>query len=337
MINKRDIHGKAKDVIYINDIKDQMINSFRNGFKKGQTTHFITIDPHFRLMKGHVILFGGMGNYGKSKFLKQICLLRSIRNKEKWAIFTPEENPPEYFYNDLIHSYIGMSPFKGHSNQMHENIYLKAMDFIKDHFYFIYPEYDNPTPNYINERFEEVIQKHKVDGCIIDPFNQLVNDWETSGRDDRYINAFLMSEKRFALKHDVYKITVHHTKSNVSKLDRGDYKMPSVYDLHGGAMWNNGCDEIVFIHRPYRESKPDDTTTIFKSTKIKKQILCGVPGDIGLTFDFMTNRFLEHGLSPFDQKPDQLHIPKNPETEISSKTISEKKILLIPITVAQKK
>lgn len=305
MLNSNQIIGKAKDVIYIDDIKESMVDSFRNGFPKGQTTHFKTIDPHFRLMRGHVILFGGMGNYGKSKLLKQMCLLRSIRDGEKWAIFTPEENPPEYFYNDLIHTYIGKSPYKEHKNQMTEAQYHAAMNFVKDKFFFIYPEYDNATPDYINARFEEVISKHKVDGCIIDPFNQLYNDWEKSNRDDRYINGFLKAEKRFALKHNIYKITVHHTKSNVTKNGRNDYNIPSVYDLHGGAMWNNGCDEIVFVHRPFRESQPDDNTTIFKSTKIKKQILCGIPGDVGLEFDFITNRFLEMGRSPLEVIPVQ--------------------------------
>jgi twinkle protein len=275
--------------------------AFKEGFEKGATTHFNSIDAHYRLLKGNVILFGGMGNYGKSKLVKQICLLRSIKNNEKWAWFTPEENPPEYFYMDLIHSYVGRSPYKWHKNQMTIEEFEDGMKFIKDHFYFLYPKDDNPTPDYINERFEDAINQHKIDGCIIDPFNQLYNDWETSGRDDRYINAYLKAEKRFALKHNIYKITIHHTKSNVQKTATNDYQMPSVYDLHGGAMWNNGCDEICFVHRPYRESDSTNSETIFKSAKIKKQILCGVPGEVNLKFDLLSNRYLENGISPFDK------------------------------------
>lgn len=300
MINAKDIKNKAKDVIYVDDIQEQMYKSFREGFKRGETTYFKSIDKHFRLLKGNIILFGGMGNYGKSKLLKQICLLRAKHNGEKWAIFTPEEMPPEYFYNDLIHSYIGKSVYKWHENQMTEDEYQRGIEFVKNHFFYLYPENDNPTPDYINQRFEEIVKKHKIDGCIIDPFNQLYNDWEQSGRDDRYINGFLANEKRFALKHNVYKITVHHTKSNVTKTEQGDYRMPTVYDLHGGAMWNNGCDEIVFVHRPYRISNPDDNTTLFKSEKIKKQIICGVPGEVELTFDFMSNRFSDNENTPLD-------------------------------------
>lgn len=88
-------------------------------------------------------------------------------------------------------------------------------------------------------------------------------------------------------------------------MDNGDYKMPSVYDLHGGAMWNNGCDDICFIHRPNRESQPEDDLAIFKSSKIKKQIICGKPGEVSLNFDFKTNRFTEYGTSPLDQSHDK--------------------------------
>ena len=307
MINSTDVNNKVKDVIYLDDIKPGLEKAFKEGFKMGESTYFNTLQNTFRIMKGHVILFGGIGNYGKSKFLKQICLLRAIKNNEKFAVFTPEENPPEYFYMDLIHTYMGLSPYKWHHNQMTLEQFQQGMDFVKDHFYFLYPEFNNPTPKYINERFQETINIHKVDGCITDPFNQLVNDWEQSGRDDRYINSYLMDEKRFALRNNVYKFTVHHTKGNIQKDDLGNYKMPSVYDLSGGAMWNNGCDDIIFIHRPFRESDPDSDAVVFKSAKIKKQILCGTPGEVQFGFDILKNRYLEHGLSPFDKSHEKVN------------------------------
>jgi twinkle protein len=302
LFDLKDIKNKAKDVIYLQDIEAQMVESYKNGFKKGETTYIHSLDDHFRLLKGNVILFGGMGNYGKSKMVKQIMIMRAMHEDEKWAIFSPEENPPEYFYNDLIHCYIGKSPYKDHPNYMSEEEYHKGMDFVKEHFFYLFPENDSPTPKYINERFVEVHEKHGIDGTVIDPFNQLYNDWETSGRDDRYIAGYIREEKNFALKYNWYKITVHHTKSNLQKTDDGNYKMPSVYDLHGGAMWNNGCDEIIFIHREKKETQPGLNELIFKSAKIKKQIICGIPGEIALGFDFHTNRFLEFGMSPMDKE-----------------------------------
>ena len=82
MINHSDIKGKVKDVIYLDDIRPQLETAFKDGFKMGETTYFQTLDNHFRLMKGHTILFGGMANYGKSKFLKQVCLLRAITSED---------------------------------------------------------------------------------------------------------------------------------------------------------------------------------------------------------------------------------------------------------------
>jgi len=74
------------------------------------------------------------------------------------------------------------------------------MEFIKKHIFYIYPLVDIPTQKYINERFERLIEKEGVDFLVIDPFNQLVRDWELSNRDDRYIASYLQEEKRFAFK-----------------------------------------------------------------------------------------------------------------------------------------
>ena len=85
---------------------------------------------------------------------------------------------------------------------MTESEYIRGMDFIKDHFYYIYPENESPTPEYINARFVEVIKKHKVEGCIIDPYNQLDNDIrKNGGREDLYLSAFLSQQKRLAQQY----------------------------------------------------------------------------------------------------------------------------------------
>ena len=34
----------------------------------------------------------------------QMCLMKSIKDGYRWGVFTPEQDPPDYFYNDLIYS-----------------------------------------------------------------------------------------------------------------------------------------------------------------------------------------------------------------------------------------
>ena len=52
--------NKVKDVVYVNDIKDRLIDSFRNGYQTGQTTHFGGFDKHWTWFNKDVSLFGGI-------------------------------------------------------------------------------------------------------------------------------------------------------------------------------------------------------------------------------------------------------------------------------------
>ena len=293
MNNELDIK-KITDIIYLDDVRKSMVKGFNEGYEMGKTTYFRDIDEHFKWLLHNLIVFAGYGNHGKSILLKQLLLASAVRRGQKTAIFSPEDMPANYFYDDLIHTLVGKSTLKQHSNQMTIDEYHEAMDFIKDHFFLLYPEKASPTPEYINMRFKEAIEKHGVEYCVTDPFNQLDNHWQAhGGRDDKYLSSFLSKEKRFAQDHDIYKIIVAHCKSEYKTDDNdGSLKNPTVFTLANGAMWNNKVDDIVIIHRPYKHINPSLNMTVFISDKIKKQKLCGIPGTVDMSFNIMTNRFL---------------------------------------------
>lgn len=291
----------AKDVIYLNDIKDKIIYSYENGTSRGETTHFPDIDEHFRWKRGEITLWHGIGNHGKSSHCYQLALMKSVKDNYKWGIFSPENMPEEEFYKDLIHSYVGKSTERHHANQMSRSELLNAMEFIHEHFFLIYPENNEPTPDYINSRFRELVIKHNIDGCIIDPYNQLDNDMsKNGGRDDQYLSKFLTNCKRFAVQQDVFFVIVSHPKGGLQK-EGLDYSCPNVFDLSGGAMWNNKCDNIVVTHRPFKTSDPFNSAVYFKSQKIKKQKLNGVPGDVLMSFDVFQSRYKQQdGFNPLN-------------------------------------
>lgn len=299
-----------KDIIYLDAVRDDMLNSFHSGKSKGKTTHFVTIDEHFRWKRGEVTLMHGIMNQGKSTMVMQLCLMLSVKDGIKWAFFSPEQDPPSDFYDDIVHMYLGENTQPYYKNQVTEQEYIKGMDFIKDHFFYIYPEDESPTPDYINNRFEAIIKKHKVDGCIIDPYNQLDNDIrKAGGREDLYLSAFLSQQKRFAQQHDIYMVIVAHPKGGVKRDNKGDFEIPDIYDLAGGAMWGNKCDNILCTYRPFHRSNPDSRSVWLVSQKIKKQKQCGRPGTVILEYDPVTMRYYEFAdpqqllkSNPLDQK-----------------------------------
>jgi len=301
-INDFDPMGPVRDVIYVSEIEQDMWNSLKNGDARGETTYYPQIDLHWTWRKGEINLMGGIPNHGKSTMMLQLMLVKSFMAKKlglppvKWGIFSPEQNPPTDFYKDLIHSWAGKTTEKHHIEQfgwelISDEKFKEGIDFMNEHFFFVYPKDEAPTPTYINSKFEELIIKHGVEGCMIDPFNQLDNDWGKHGRDDLYISSFLSAEKRFALDKNVYKITVAHPKGGLEKNATGNYTCPDVYNFAGGAMWNNKCDNILISHRPFYTTNKGDTSVEFSSKKIKKQKLVGIPGTAMLDFNRKTNRY----------------------------------------------
>ena len=290
MLNK--IENKVKDVIYLDDIQDKMIKIFREGREPAQTTYIKELDKHFKWLRGDVSIFAGIGNHGKSTFVNQLALFQAMNKGSKIAVFSPENNPPDYFYNDIIHTYLSKPVESNFVNKADESEYLKALDFVKDHIFYIYPEVEMPTQKYINERFQLLIENEGVDFCITDPFNQLIREWHEFSRDDKYIGQYLQLEKRFAQKFKINKITVTHPNSTI-KLEEGtgEAQRPTIFNLAGGAMWNNHSDNICFVHRPYKRTQPDNTLVEFTSEKIKKQKIVGVPGLVEFHFNRHTNRF----------------------------------------------
>jgi hypothetical protein len=308
-----DVSLPLKDVIYLDSVRDSMLNTFHTGRAQGDSTGFKTIDPHFRMKRGHVILFHGIMNHGKSNMVLQICLLLSVLKGYKWAVFSPEQDPPDDFYDELVHAYIGKNTMPYFTGQMSEAEYIEGMDFVKDHFFYVFPDDEAPNQEYINQRFVELIKKHQVDGCIIDPYNQLDNDiLKFGGREDQYLSKFLTIQKRFTQANNIFMVIVAHPKTGLTKNKNGDYSCPDVYDLSGGAMWGNKIDDIVCIYRPFATSNKADTTVKFISQKIKKRKLCGDPGEVILDYAAESGRYLEYingkNSSPFD--PGKIMQPK---------------------------
>jgi hypothetical protein len=305
-----DIH--SKDIIYLDNVKQSMFDGFKTGKSKGSTTYFETFDNHWTWRRKELTYLGGIGNMGKTIMWINLCVLKAKYDGWKFAVFSPEQDPPDDFYNDLIHTYVGKSTEPFHKNQMTDMEYKEAMRFIEKHFFYIFPEDASPTPEYINSCFEYTIKKHKVDCCIIDPFNQLDNDWRKFGRDDLYISEFLSKNKRFSQDYNIAYLIAGHPNSSL-ELVNGNYSMPTVYKYAGGAMWNNKCDNILCYHRPYAITEPTNTECFFVSQKIKKRKLTGVPGQVIMNFDIKTNRFSDiNGNCPFEnEKEVQQAFPHN--------------------------
>jgi len=310
----------------IDDVWENMKDSFKNGKKRGLTTHFIKFDENFKWKSGEITLIIARPNSGKTEFGLQLMLMKSVFDGWKWGVFSPENYPEDEFYDSLIHTYIGKTtdPFYG-QHQMSLEEYEKGYQFVREHFFYVYPE--SHTIEEIDANFDYLIKEKKINGTFIDPFNQVTAD--EGPRTDQFISKFLTVRKRRAISYNGHDVISTHPRT-MSRNKSGEYDVPDMYEIAGGAMWGNKMDNIMVIHRPKFLTDPMDTTVEVHVRKIKKQKLVGIPGTCVFDFKRSTNRYYIDGISPLSDGKFISDTTKNFEETTS-------KIFKMPLRVSESK
>jgi hypothetical protein len=290
-----DLNVKPKDVIFGEDVKEGALDIYRNGYKAVKGVGVTDLDAIFKFNSGEITLLSGYGNYGKSSFWSWKLLMRILMYGEKYAFFTPEEMDVD-FYHNLTETLLGCDCTPDNPNQPSQDAYENAYDFISKYLFYVYPKDLSPTPQYIKERFLELIIKEKVKGVVIDPFNQLANDYGSAGgRTDKYLETFLSDCARFSKQNNLFFSIVAHPKGGAKKDAHGNYPCPDVFDIADGAMWNNKMDNILIYNRPNHQVDPSSDLCELHSKKIRRQKIVGRKGTVTFNFNRRTRRFIFSG------------------------------------------
>jgi hypothetical protein len=203
---------RPRDVIYGVDVKDKALDLYDKGYNRVDGLSIPELDFHFKPKRGEITLITGIGNYGKSSFKKWYHCMRVLMYGEKFASFSPEDNPPEEYYHDYVEILLGCDCTPSNPNRPSRETYEYVYDWVSKHIFYVYPKDVEPTPQYVMEIFLELIIKEKVDGVDIDPFNQMTNDYGKMGRTDKYLEWVLSLFGRFAQMNDVYFWIIAHPK-----------------------------------------------------------------------------------------------------------------------------
>ncbi len=287
-------------------VKEKMMHTYHNGKERGTTTHIERVDKHWTWRPTEVTMWTGYQNEGKSLYLEQLSLLKSIHDGWKHAAFSPENMPVEDWFDNIIEMYIGKSCDKYYEhNLMSEQEYLKGIDFVDKHFFVIYPDEDFQLGT-IFDCTDSLIKDEKISNLILDPYNTIDHELNTGEREDLYISRFMSKLKRYAVKNYIPIQLVAH-QLTPAKDDMGRYIKPDVNKIKGGGTFADKADNVNFIWRPDRAVDFASTSVIFGSQKIKKQKLVGIPGEVdGINFSRKENRYSVNGVS-FFHKPAPEH------------------------------
>jgi hypothetical protein len=308
---------KLKDVIYGIDVKEQALKIYDEGYARVDGIGVPELDERFKPKRGEITVLTGIGNYGKSSFKKWYQAMRIMLYGEKFATFSPEDNPPEEYYHDFVEIILGCDCSPANPHRPSKQVYEYVYDLVCHHVFYVYPKDVSPTPQYIMEVFLELIVKENVDGVDIDPFNQLTNEYQKFQRSDKYLEWVLSVFSRFSQINNIFFWIIAHP-IKMQKAADGNYPCPDVFDLTDGAMWNNKMDNILVYHRPFAQTDPQNPSCEFHSKKIRRQKIVGKKGFILFQMFFQTRRFLFNGLDSLQ------------------KIINDKNIILRPDVAVQK-
>jgi len=288
-------------VFYANDVSKSMLNSYKNGQKRGTTTYVDLIDKAWTWRGGEVNLWTGYQNEGKTLLLNQLCAIRAYWENARVGVFSPENMPLDDFFNDIIEMYIGKScdPFYT-NNYMSEDEFKSGLDFVNDNFFLIHPEKDFKLES-IFERARYLVRKKGIRTLIIDPYNTIEHKIKSGEREDLYISRFMATLKRFAVENDIsINLVAHQLTARKNENDDGRYHKPTLNNVKGGGTFADKADNVLFVWRPNRALDFKDSDVVIGSQKIKKQKLVGIPQDVDdITFDIRMNRYLFNGITPF--------------------------------------
>lgn len=303
---------KIEGVFTLQDNFDSMLNSFRVGQKRGETTYCPEIDKAWKWRTSEVNLWTGYQNEGKSLMLNQLALIRAYWTGEKFAVFSPENMPMDDFYNDLIEMYIGKTSDPHYQMaQMSEAEYLEAASFVDKHFFLIYPE-DDFKIDTIFDKAQYLVRKQGVRHLIIDPYNTVEHLMRAGEREDLYISRFMSRLKKFAVANDVsVHLVAHQLTARKNKDDGGRYFKPDLNNIKGGGTFADKADNVLFVWRPERALDFRASRVIFASQKIKKQKLVARPCEVDcIDFEFKQNRYMFNGVSPLSKIDEHRKAPK---------------------------
>lgn len=275
------------------DCLEDMIKGLKEGKVRGTTTYNSKLDECWTWRKQEANIWTGYSNEGKSLFLKQICLIKALEENWTFIFCSPEDFPPEEFYDDMIHTLAGQTTdiYYGAERVISEKLYNQCYNLIKDRFLFLYIEPPHNTIKEVLTEFKKICSTQKIDGCIIDPLLKFARPKDFPEKDDQYAAYVGSICVDFARQTDTSFHLVMHQVTPTIDQDTKKYNEPSMYKVKGGGSWSDGFDNVLSVWRPNYAKDKIDSEVQFASQKIKKQKLVGIPQRFQMSFDRKTNRY----------------------------------------------
>ena len=145
------------------DIANDVLNFYNNGYPKGTEVEIEGFNDYLRLSDGQMTIVTGAPGSGKSEFVDFIMATTAVKSDWKWAVCSFENTPSALHATKIAEKLIGKAfdYRKDQSQRISKEELSMALPFIGSNFYFINPNDTNTT----------------IDGILAK--TAVYRDWET--------------------------------------------------------------------------------------------------------------------------------------------------------------
>lgn len=272
-------HFSVPKISSADKIKDSLLNVWKNGIPKGASTGWSLLDELYTVVSGQLNILTGIASHGKSEWLDALMINLSDRLKWNWVIYSPENYPLELHYTKLFEKLAECKITKIKDKELISD----AARFISDHFHFVDGE-NAYTFDEIFNLVRELKKTKNIHGVVIDPWNETQHFKPREMSDTNYVSYILGEARRFARSNNIsFWIVAHPTK--LKKTDKGDYPVPTMYDISDSAHWYNKADNGIVIYR-----KEFEVEVHVQKVKFKYY---GRPGMAKFFYEYDTGKYIE--------------------------------------------
>jgi KaiC/GvpD/RAD55 family RecA-like ATPase len=269
--------------VKMSSIRDRIYAFYEGNPDRGCKVGIPGFDKLVRFDRGYLNIVTGIPTHGKSEFLDFIVMQLAKIHDWRFVLFSPENYPLEIHFNKLAEKF--------HEKNMWQTDYDEKEDaivFMDRHFDFINATEDDLTLDSILNAVLDVKSRGKLDGLVIDPWNELEQAMKPKDMNDSdFTGDCLRKLRKFARKNELCLfVVVHPTKMHKEK-DSTNYPVPTLYDCQGSSHWYNKADNGIVV---YRNFEPDSTDVYVKKVKFRNY---GELGMVSFNFDVKTGCYVE--------------------------------------------
>jgi twinkle protein len=276
-------------IFEVGDIEQDIIEAYKYGFEKGEKTGWLNVDNFYTVRQREWTVVTGIPSHGKSEWLDALMINLAHSYGWRFGICSMENFPLHRHFAKLSEKYVRL-PFmaSSRSDKMPESELKNAIEWAKEHFYFIAPEDEDLTVEGVLKLAKVLVYRYGISGLIIDPWNELDHSFASGDSETRYISSMLTKIRRFARNHGVHVWVVAHP-TKLQKNGKGEYPVPTPYDISGSSHWRNKADNAIAIHRPNMADWKDPRVEVHVQKVRFKEI--GKVGCAVLEYDYLTGRY----------------------------------------------